>query len=217
MARWCRPRRSGDRRQRRAAEARARPPGSGAAGCCPGGSSATPRRTGSCARHRRSRQGRGGNEEGKPPVGAAWAAAAGVLVLSGARSPRPVQTGAEGPAVWGGMAAGARGAGGRWRDRVEWRPAREALEAAGARGSRSHLSCMMPSSAAGSRWPGEFRAGRRQAGGSFVSLRRGRAWWMDIHPDVEALARGREPCGARCAADGPVPRSGGVLLEERGT
>ena len=54
-------------------------------------------------------------------------------MLSGARSPRPVQAGAEGPAAWGGAAAGARGAGGRWQDAVEWRPAREALEAAGVR------------------------------------------------------------------------------------
>ena len=57
----------------------------------------------------------------------------GELVLSGARSPRPVQAGAEGPAAWGGAAAGARGAGGRWQGAVVQRPAREALEAAGVR------------------------------------------------------------------------------------
>ena len=39
------------------------------------------------------------SEVGEPPVGAASAAAAGELVLSGARSPRPVQAGAEGPAA----------------------------------------------------------------------------------------------------------------------
>ena len=52
-------RRSRMRRRRR--RRRAGSPSSSAAGGCPGGSSATPRRTGSCARHRRSRQGRGGN------------------------------------------------------------------------------------------------------------------------------------------------------------
>ena len=75
-------------------------------------------------------------------------------MLSGARSPRPVQAGAEGPAAWGGRAAGARGAGGRWQNSVAAgavaleaagnsvvrRPAREALEVAGVARARPVIS-----------------------------------------------------------------------------
>merc|ERR1711920_534628 len=142
----------------------------------------------------------------------------GVLVLSGARSPRPVQAGAEGPAAWGGAAAGARGAGGRWQSAVVRRPAREALEAAGVR--RCAQSSQLHDAEFGGQALGGLEnsglAGGRQAGVLLACGAAGRGGCASTLAE-ESLARGREPCGARCAADGPVPRSGGVLLEERGT
>ena len=136
-------------------------------------------------------------------------------MLSGARSPRPVQAGAEGPAAWGGAAAGARGAGGRWQEAVVQRPAREALEAAGRKpwcggrrerrwrppecaGARSHLSCMMPSSAARPwaawRIQGWQEAGRRE----FCGLQCGGEWWMHIHPGAAGAGTRALRLAVRC-------------------
>ena len=195
------------------AAAARRAAGGGGRRRCPGGSSATPRQIRPRARHRRSRGGRGGQLCGQASRRGGFSC--------GSRS-----AGAE----WGQVPPASPGGGGgsrglRWRPArgaleaagVTWRPAREALEAAGVR--RCAQSSQLHEAEFGARALGGLEnsglAGGRQAGVLLACGAAGRGGCTSTL--AEALARGREPCGARCAADGPVPRSGGVLLEERGT
>ena len=253
---WCRPRRSGERRQWRSRRLPRRVVGDPSQNRLLRSPSAESPGPGRQLRGQASRRGSlggcsrsAGAEWGQvPPASPGGGGGSRGLGRSSGRRERcwrPL-------AGCRGAAAGARGAGGRWQAAVVWRPAREALEAAGVR--RCAQSSQLHEAEFGGQALGGLEnsglAGGRQAGVLWPAVRRrvvdahppwcswrgdaspaarralrmqfwpaARPGVVDAHPPRWPLARarGREPCGARCAADGPVPRSGGVLLEERGT
>ena len=112
-----------------------------------------------------------------------------------------------------GAAAGAGGAGGRWQQAVVWRPAREALEAAGVR--RCAQSSQLHDAEFGGQALGGLEnsglAGGRKAG--VLRLQRGGEWGMDILPGGAGAGTRAWRLAVRCGrvAVLPVarPRAGG--------